>query len=269
MMNDNNINKIICKDCVDGMKDLEDESVDMIITSPPYDDIRDYHGFSLDLHLVGEQCFRVLKDGGVAVVVIQDATKDGAKSLTTCRTIIDWCDKCGFRLFEQCIYHKHGAPGAWWNKRFRVDHEYIPIFLKGKRPAYFNKTPLMIPSKWAGHDIKGSASRKTDGTTMKSHVVHIADMKCRGTVWDYMGCGDKNKLKRKHPATFPDKLAKDSIVCFCPEGGVVLDPFMGSGSSAVGAMITGRKFIGFEISKEYCEIANERIQETIDLLKTK
>lgn len=247
-------------DCVEGMARLPDGSVDLVVTSPPYDGIRKYNGFACDLHKVGEQVFRVLKDGGVCAMVINDQTVDGHKSLTTYRTIIDWCDNIGFGLFENCIYHKHGAPGAWWNKRFRVDHEYMPIFVKGRRPAYFDKEPLMIPAKWAGVAIKGSANRKTDGTTMESRVVVTAEKKCRGTVWDYMECGDKNPLKRKHPATFPDRIPMDFIKCFCQEGGTVLDPFTGSGTTAVAARKLGRDFIGFEISAEYCRIAEERLR---------
>ena len=92
-------------------------------------------------------------------------------------------------------------------------------------------------------------------------------MKCRGTVWDYLMAGDKNPLKRKHPAVFPDKIPFDLIQCFCPEGGIVLDPFIGSGTTAVMAKNLGRKYIGIDISEEYCKLSEERIsveaQETL------
>ena len=71
--------------------------------------------------------------------------------------------------------------------------------------------------------------------------------------------GDKNPLKRKHPAVFPDKIPLDFIQVFCPVGGLVLDPFMGSGSTAIASFKTNRNFIGFDVSQEYIEIANERI----------
>ena len=115
-------NSIIVSDCISGMKEMPDSCVDFVVTSPPYDNIRDYKGYSLDLSETGKQLFRVLKTGGIAALVIQDQTKDFAKSLTSFRTIIDWCDKGGFRLFECTIYRKHGAEGAWWKERFRVDH---------------------------------------------------------------------------------------------------------------------------------------------------
>lgn len=254
------LNTIQCMDCVEGMKQLPDNSIDLVVTSPPYDEIRTYNGFDYDLHATGKELYRILKDGGVAVMVIQDQTRNFGKTLTSFRTIVDWCENIGFKLFECLIYRKYGAEGAWWNKRFRVDHEYMPVFLKGERPQYFNKEPLKIPSKWGGKTLTGGATRLTSGKTLKARPIKINPMKCRGTVWDYLMCGDKNPLKSKHPATFPDQLPIDFIQCFCPEGGIVLDPFMGSGTTAVAAVKLNRNFIGFEISKEYCEIAEKRLE---------
>lgn len=254
------INKVINMDCVEGMKLLPDDCIDFVVTSPPYDNIRTYHGFKVNLHEVGKEIFRVLKKGSVAVMVIQDQTINYGKTLTSFRTIIDWCDNIGFKLFECLIYRKYGAEGAWWNKRFRVDHEYMPVFLKGEKPAYFNKEPLKIPSKWAGVTMTGGATRLTNGKTLKARPIKINEKKCRGTVWEYLTCGDGDKLKHLHPATFPDQLPIDFIQCFCPPEGLVLDPFMGSGTTAIAAIKLGRKFIGFEISKEYCELAKKRIE---------
>lgn len=255
----NILDSIICGDAVEVLKKIPDNCIDLVVTSPPYDGLRVYNGFALDLHAVGQELFRVLKDGGIVAMVIQDSTKDFGKSLTSFRTIVDWCDNIGFKLFETCIYHKNGTEGAWWKNRFRVDHEYMPIFLKGKRPQYFNKEPLKIPSKHGGKVMTGSGNRRTNGTTTSTVRRAINPTKCRGTVWDYLMAGDKNPLKRRHPAVFPDKIPFDFINCFCPEKGVVLDPFVGSGSTAVMATVLGRKYIGIDISKEYCELAEERI----------
>ena len=255
------INSIICGDSAEVLKNFPDNSIDLVVTSPPYDGLRDYNGFTLDLHKIGKEIFRVLKDGGIAVMVIQDATKDFAKSLTSFRTIVDWVDNIGFRLFETVIYHKNGTEGAWWKQRFRVDHEYMPIFMKGKKPQFFNKEPLKIPSKHGGKVMSGSGNRRTDGTLSETVRRPINAMKCRGTVWDYLMAGDKNPLKRKHPAVFPDKIPYDFIQCFCPEDGIVLDPFIGCGSTAVMAKVLGRKYIGIDISEEYCALAEERIEK--------
>ena len=259
-------NNIYNMDCVSGMKKIPDDSIDLVVTSPPYDALRDYNGFSVDLHATGVEIHRVLKEGGIAVMVIQDQPKDFGKSLTSFKTIIDWCDNVGFKLFETVIYRKHGTEGAWWYKRFRVDHEYIPIFLKGKRPQFFDKSPVKIPSKHAGKIMTGSGNRRTDGKTTKTVTRPINPTKCPGTIWNYLMAGDKNPLKRKHPAVFPDKIPFDFIQVFCPPGGVVLDPFMGSGSTAVTALKLGRKFIGFDVSSEYIEIANSRINNETNSL---
>lgn len=264
------LNNIYCIDCVEGMKKLPDNSVDVVVTSPPYDKVRDYNGsVKFDLHATGEQIHRVLKDGGIAVMVIQDQTKNFGKTLTSFKTIIDWCDNIGFKLFECVIYRKHGVEGAWWTKRFRVDHEYMPVFLKGERPQYFNKDPIKIPSKHGGKVLTGSGNRRTDGTTTKTVTRPINKMKCPGTIWNYLMAGDKNPLKRKHPAVFPDKIPLDVIQVFCPENGIVMDPFLGSGSTAVAAKNLGRNFIGFEIVPEYCELAKERIKKDGDNNQTK
>lgn len=246
------LDEVYLGDCVELMKKLPDGSIDLVVTSPPYDNLRDYKGNSnFDLHKSGKEIYRVLKDGGIAVLVIQDQTINYGKTLTSFKTIIDWCDNIGFKLFETVIYRKHGPEGAWWTKRFRVDHEYMPIFLKGERPNYFNKEPLKVPSKHGGKIMTGSGARKTNGQTQDTVTRPINFMKCRGTVWNYLMAGDKNPLKRKHPAVFPDKIPFDIINCFCPKGGVVLDPFCGSGSSLVTAKKLGRHFIGFDVEEEY------------------
>ena len=255
------LNKIICGDAVKILKKIPNNSIDLVVTSPPYDSIRDYKGFSYDLHATGKEIFNKLKDGGMAVIVIQDQTKNFGKTLTSFKTIIDWCDNIGFKLFETVIYRKYGAEGAWWNKRFRVDHEYMPIFLKGERPQYFNKEHLKIPSKHGGKTLTGGGTRLTNGVRIATRAIKINPMKCRGTIWEYLTAGDGSRLKHLHPATFPNRLPYDFIQCFCPEGGIVLDPFVGSGTTAVAAKNLNRKYIGIDIAKEYCDIAERRTKE--------
>lgn len=255
------LNKIIYGDAAEVLKKIPSNSIDVIVTSPPYDGIRKYNGFSYDLHATGKELYRVIKNGGVAAMVIQDQTKNFGKSLTSFKTIVDWCDNIGFKLFETIIYKKHGAEGAWWTKRFRVDHEYIPVFLKGDRPQFFNKEHLKIPSKHGGKTMTGCATRLTNGRTLHSKKVTINPLKCRGTIWDYTTCGDGTRLKHQHPATFPDKIPYDFIKCFCPPNGIVLDPFVGSGTAALAAIELDKNYIGIDISKEYCELAEKRIKE--------
>ena len=252
-------NKVICGKAEEVLENIPDNTIDIVLTSPPYDSLREYNEFSVDLHKIGFEIFRVLKDGGVAVMVIQDQTKNFGKTLTSFKTTIDWCDNIGFKLFETIIYRKYGTAGPWWSKRFRVDHEYIPIFLKGKRPSYFDKEHLKIPSKHAGKVITNSTKRLRDGTTIKNKPIKINPTKCRGTVWEYMTAGDGTKLKHQHPATFPDKLPDDFIQCLCPTGGIVLDPMCGSGTTLLSAKKLGRNYIGVDISQKYCDLSVKRL----------
>ena len=201
-------------------------------------------------------------------MVIQDSTKDFAKSLTSFRTIVDWCDNIGFRLFECNIYNRQGTEGAWWKKRFRVDHEYMPIFLKGKRPQYFDKENIKIPSKHGGKVMTGANIRTKNGQT-GSRKVKINPTKCPGTVMSFGNtCGGESKLKSKHPAVFPNMLAYDMIECFCPKDGIVIDPFNGSGTTTLAAKCLGRNYIGIDVSEEYNQIAKERLETEIIYRKT-
>jgi len=252
-------NRVICGDALKVLQSIEDDTFNLTVFSPPYDALRDYNGFSLDLVDLGKQLFRVTKSGGVVAMVIQDQTLNGHKSLTTFKTIVDWCDNAGFGLFECLIYKKNGKDGAWWRRRFRVDHEYIPVFVKGKKPTVFNKDPVKIPCIHAGKSMTGGANRNKDGLTVSSRKMRINPTKCPGTIWDYANGGDKIWLKRNHPATYPDKIPYDFIRVFTNEGDFVLDPMCGSGSTLVAAEVLGRNFVGIDISEEYCDLSQQRL----------
>jgi site-specific DNA-methyltransferase (adenine-specific) len=257
------LNDVYCGDNVELLKHIPDGSIDLVVTSPPYDSIRDYKGFSLDFNSTGIELFRAMKEGGIAAMVIQDQTKNFGKTLTSFKLAVDWCEKIGFKLFECLVYKKLGAEGAWWNKRFRVDHEYMMVFLKGDRPQYFNKEPLKVLSKHGGKTMTGGGTRLTNGIRIDTRPITINPTKCRGTVWEYLTAGDGSRLKHQHPATYPDQLPYDFIQCFCPPDGVVLDIFMGSGTTALAALALKRKFLGFDISEEYVGLAKQRIREDL------
>ena len=253
---------ILHGDCLALLPQLPDESISFTLFSPPYDGIRDYNGdWSWDYTALGKELARITKDGGVVAVVIGDGTKNFAKSLTSFRLAVNWVDETDFRLFECCIYQRHGNPGAWWNGRFRVDHEYILLFLRGARPRVFNKEHLLIASKHAGKTYSGT-DRLTNGGFKVIAPKKVNDKKCRGTVWNYATSNTEgNRLKMKHPATYPDALAADLLCCFSNEGDVVCDPMCGSGTTAVMAKVHARHFIGMEIDENYCKLAQERLKE--------
>lgn len=257
---------IHCGDCLEVLRKLPDESVDLTVFSPPYDGIRDYNGeWNLDFAGLGSELLRVSKEGAVAAVVIGDGTKNFAKSLTTFRWAVQWVDTAGWKLFECCIYARHGNPGAWWSKRFRVDHEYILIFFKGTRPKFFDKQHLMIDSKHAGKIYSGT-DRLTSGGFKKIDPKAVNPKKCRGTIWNYATSNTEgNRTKLLHPATYPDKLAEDLILCFSEEGDTILDPMCGSGTTAVVAANNRRNYVGIEINQEYVEIIQKRIEDEVDV----
>jgi len=252
---------IIEADALDTLSRFPIRSVPLTIFSPPYDSIRKYgNNWSLDYKRLGNVLYDITVNGDVCAVIIGDGTKDFAKSLTTFRWAVDWVDRVGWRLFECCIYRRHGNPGAWWNKRFRVDHEYILLFFKGSRPRVFDKTSLMVPSRHAGKIYTGT-DRLTSGGFKRIEPKVVNDKKCRGTVWEYATSNTEgNKIKLKHPATFPDKLAGDLIECFSLPGDLVLDPMCGSGTTCVMARRLGRHYIGIDINADYVEIARRRLQ---------
>ncbi len=254
------VNSIITGDSLQILSRIRSDAVDLTVFSPPYDGIRDYNkDWTFDYAKLGSELYRVTKDGGICAVVIGDGTKDFAKSLTSFRLAVDWCDNAGWRLFECCIYNRDGNPGAWWNQRFRVDHEYILLFLKGKRPKTFQKEPLMVPSKHAGKIYTGT-DRLTNGTFKQIEPKEVNPMKCRGTVWRYATSNSEgNRLKLQHPATYPDKLAEDLIFCFSTPGELILDPMSGSGTTCVMAARNERRYVGIEINEEYAQIARQRL----------
>jgi DNA modification methylase len=255
------LDTILFGDCLALLPQIPPESVDLTMFSPPYDGIRDYKGdWSFDFPALGDQLLRVTKPGGICVVVIGDSARNFAKSLTSFRLAVDWCDRAGWRLFETCIYQRPGNPGAWWKQRFRVDHEYIHIFLKGDRPKTFHKEPLMVPSKHAGKIYTGT-DRLTSGGFKRIAPKAVNPLKCRGTIWSYVTSNaEGNRTKLKHPATYPDKLVEDILLCFTDPSDVVLDPMAGSGTTCVVSAQQDRRYIGIEISEEYTQVIKTRLQ---------
>jgi site-specific DNA-methyltransferase (adenine-specific) len=262
-------NKIINSDCMDAMKTMPSDSVDLILFSPPYDNTRLYGGeWSIDLPKMGEEIHRILKDGGVCCMLIQDQTKDFCKSGITWITTAKWISDYNLKLFECCIYQREAIAGAFWKKRWKVNHEYLLQFFKGKKPKTFNKEHMMVDCKYAGKKNSWSKNcqiRQSDNEVRKEDTFVNPDKKCIGTVWNLSSeksRENRNKGKKtNHPATMINKLANDIIKAFTLEGDIVLDPMAGSGTTCVEAKKLNRKYIGLEINKEYCDLANEILND--------
>ena len=246
-------------DCVDGMNQLDNNSVDLVVTSPPYDSIRSYNGFCFDYLKTAEQLFRVVKDGGVVIWVVSDQTIDGSETGSSFRQALCFMDT-GFRLHDTMIYKKKNYIPLTHN-RYEQCFEYMFCFSKGK-PKTFN--PIMIDCLNAGKVESYGVSRRRkidDNQAMRSceETTYKAtkSQKIHPNIFEYTVGSEKTG----HPAPFPNDLAKDMIMSFSNEGDVVLDPFMGSGTTAYECILHKRNYIGFEISSTYCEIINSRIHK--------
>jgi site-specific DNA-methyltransferase (adenine-specific) len=239
------LNKIFAENCLDTMKRMPDEFIDLVVTSPPYDNLRTYNGYSFDFESIAQELFRVVKQGGVVVWVVGDATKNGSESGTSFRQALFFMS-LGFRLHDTMIFEKNSStyPASANGVRYSQIFEYMFVFSKGKP-----KTSNLIcdkPNKWAGFkDFSGKLKNP------------VPDFSPRNNIWRFVT--SFNGVK--HPAPFPESLAIDHILSWSLEEDVVYDPFIGSGTTAKSALITNRKFIGSEISAEYVEIAEKRISE--------
>lgn len=253
------LNKIYNMDCLDGLKILEDNSIDLTVTSPPYDDLRNYNGFSFNFEEIAKELYRVTKNGGVVVWVVGDKTKNGSESGTSFKQAL-FFKEIGFNLHDTMIYQKKTPPLT--HNRYEQEFEYMFVFSKGK-PSRWN--PIMIPKKYMDKRTNKAFGRnKTNEHDMG--FSSSKEMRIKGNVWEFLvggGKSTKDKIAFKHPAIFPEQLANDHIISWSNEGDVILDPFMGSGTTAKMAILNNRNYIGFEISKEYCEIAEERIKNCI------
>ena len=252
------LNKIYCGDNLTLIKQLDDGCIDLTVTSPPYDNLRTYNGFTWDFEGLAKELYRVTKDGGVVVWVVADATVNGSETGTSFRQALYFME-CGFRLHDTMIYNREKIPQE--HNRYQQGFEYMFVLSKNA-PKTFN--PIKIPSKLAGKKSSKHSERGRDGVVkMDRTTEYVSDFKTKQNVWKYaVGYmhNSKDIISYKHPATYPEKLAEDHIISWSNPGYIVLDPFMGSGTTAKMALKNGRKYIGFEISQEYVDIANDRIR---------
>ncbi|MEW4281784.1 DNA-methyltransferase [Priestia megaterium] len=254
------LNTIYNMDCVEGMRSMNENSIDLTVTSPPYDGLRTYNGYSFDFESVAKELYRITKPGGVVVWVVGDATVKGSETLTSFKQAL-YFKEIGFNVHDTMIYEKAGSAPPH-NNRYLQCFEYMFIFSKGK-PL---KANLLTDRKnnWGGQTTFGTSTvREKDGSLTKKKKRTIPEFGRRFNIWRYangFGFSAKEKYAHKHPAIFPEKLAEDHIRSWSNEGDIVLDPFMGSGTTAKMAKLNNRKYIGFELSEEYIEIANQRLE---------
>ena len=236
------LNVIYNENCVETMSKMPDDFVDLIVTSPPYDNLRDYNGYDFDFESIASEMHRVMKLDGVVVWVVGDAVVDGSETGSSFRQALHFIE-LGFKLHDTMIYEKN-SPAYPANKngtRYTQIFEYMFVFTKGNP-----EVSLLCdkPNKWAGH--------KDFSKKLKNPV---PDYSPRNNIWKYTT--SMNGVK--HPAPFPEELARDHVLSWSKAGDVVYDPFLGSGTTAKVALLNGRNFVGSEISDEYVDIAKKRL----------
>jgi len=250
--------KIYCESNLDTMARMPDGFVDLTVTSPPYDNLREYKGYSFPFEEIAKELYRVTKAGGIVVWVVGDATVKGGETGTSFRQALHFME-CGFNLHDTMIYEKPPRGAVGNNKSYWQSFEYMFVLCKGSP-----KTINLIC------DRRNKESREGDNGTKRLENGDLQRLKRGGyseygrrtNVWRYgIGKGQSTKDVKafEHPAIFPEKLANDHIVSWSNPNDLVYDPFMGSGTTAKMALANGRHFIGSEISREYVDIANERI----------
>jgi DNA modification methylase len=257
MRKNNNLelNKIYCESNLETMARMPDDFIDLVVTSPPYDNLRTYNGYSFPFEDIAKELFRITKQGGVVVWIVADATINGSETGTSFKQAL-YFKECGFNLHDTMIYEKDAISFPDKN-RYQNSFEYMFVFSK-KYPSVRNIINDRKNISF-GRKVTGT-NRIASGQTKKASCYgnNIKEFGARWNVWRINT--DKGNNKTGHPAMFPEKLASDHIISWSNEHDLVYDPFMGSGTTAKMALINNRKFIGSEISQEYVDLANKRLE---------
>ena len=242
-------------DCVEFMEAMDDESVDLVVTSPPYDNLRDYNGFEFDCGKVASGLARVVKKGGVVVWVVGDRI-NGGRSLTSFEQAFAFRD-AGFVVYDAMIFKKRNTP--FMRKRAYTNcYEFMFVFTRGL-PATFNplRSPSVRTGVWPVPFLKGA-----DGVNRKTKR-SLSEHKVRNNIWSYAvgkNGTTSDMYAFKHPAMFPENLARDHILSWSDPGELVFDPMCGAGTTCKMAKATGRRWLGVDVSAEYTAIAQRRVE---------
>ncbi|MEA3222667.1 MAG: site-specific DNA-methyltransferase [Thermodesulfobacteriota bacterium] len=252
--------KVICGDCLEVMKDIPSKSIDLTVTSPPYDNLRDYKGYNFDFEGLANELFRTTKDRGVVVWVVGDATINGSETGTSFRQAL-FFKEIGFNLHDTMIYACNKPPLT--HKRYEQSFEYMFVFIKGNIKTF---NPILKKNEYVGQNSirNGNWASGKDNSAMRQREEkkNVKEYGIINNIWYYETGGNKttkDKIAFEHPAIFPEKLVEDHIKSWSNEGDIVLDPFLGSGTTAKVAKKLKRKYIGIDISEEYCKLARLRV----------
>ncbi len=280
--NEKRINTIIHGDAKTILQGLPDSSINCIITSPPYYQQRDYETttqignekspaqYVQNLQMVFTECYRVLTDDGTLWLNIGDKYQDGNLLGMPWQVAFSLKEK-GWILRSDIIWHKPNAMPSSVKNRPTTDHEYLFLFTKTKS-YYYDVDAIREPhvTFTSNSKMKGGRNHfgKTNGTPEQGKNAGNSNLhdgrwdqafhpkgRNRRTVWEI----PLSKFRDVHFAVFPEKLVELCILAGCPQNGIVLDPFIGSGTTAMVAQRLGRKYFGIDMNPKYCEMAKKQL----------
>jgi len=255
----NYINQIIEGNCVEVMKNLDDDLIDLTVTSPPYDDLRNYKGFIFPFEDIAKELYRITKSGGVVVWVVADATIDGSETGTSFKQAL-YFKEIGFNLHDTMIFRKRNPIPQIYRKRYNNEFEFMFVFSKGIVKTH---NPILVDCIHAGLELNGTTYKNysKNEQTREKLAKPVKDKKTKGNIWEYVvGKKQEDQEAKGHSAPFPCELVRDHIFSWTNIGDTVLDPMCGSGTTCKVACEQDRNYIGIDISHEYCELARERIK---------
>jgi site-specific DNA-methyltransferase (adenine-specific) len=244
-------------DCASVLKNINEKSIDLTITSPPYDNLRTYNGFVFDFESIAKELYRITSDGGVIVWVVGDATVDGSETGTSFKQAL-YFKEIGFNLHDTMIWEKPNFSNPSSNRYHQI-FEYMFVFTKGK-PKTFN--PILDVKNKYGTCFGKNTKRQVNGDLIEVKKNDSREFGMRRNIWKLNTVGQEMMCETPpHPAMFPERLVYDHLISWSNQNDVVLDCFLGSGTTGIVSTQNTRKFIGCEISKEYFDIACTRIED--------
>lgn len=248
-------NTLIHWDCFNALKSFPNSCIDLTVTSPPYDNLRTYNGYSWDFEWIAKELYRVTKDWWVVVWIIWDQTIKWSETWTSFKQAL-YFKEIGFNLHDTMIYKKiNFAPYDPKCNRYYQEFEYMFVFSKWKvdKCNYIREECKHFWWRawayWRKQNWELRLDRKETNKTRR-----ISETKIKANIWDY-----SNVNKTGHPAPFPEKLAEDHILSWSNPWDLILDPFAWSWTTLKMAKKNWRNYVWIEISEEYIEIIKKRL----------
>jgi DNA modification methylase len=256
---DKYLNQIIEGNCIELMRQFDNDVVDLTVTSPPYDDLRNYKGYVFPFEDIARELLRITKPGGVVVWVVADATIEATETGTSFKQAL-FFKEIGFNLHDTMIFRKKNPIPQIYRKRYNNEFEYMFVFSKGVVKTH---NPILVDCMHAGLELNGTTYKNysKNEQVREKMAKPVKEKKIKGNIWEYVvGKKQEDQEAKGHPAPFPCELVRDHIKSWTNQGDVVFDPMCGSGTTPRVACEMGRNYIGLDISPDYCTLARERVR---------